>query len=40
MESIAASIHAAKLQPQAMYLKKRMGIAVGVEHADLVVAGR
>ena len=39
MEAIAAAANAAKFQVYATHLHERMGIALGIKHADLVVAG-
>ena len=39
MEPIAAAANAAKFQTHAIEFNKGMGIALGIQHADLVVAG-
>ena len=38
-EPITAAANAAKFQAHAIDLHERMGIALGIKHADLVVAG-
>ncbi len=39
MQAITPLAHPAELQPHAVRVQKRMGVALGIQHADLVVPG-